>query len=92
MARVDLFRQTDQVLPPVTRRLRFKLFLKRVLRCVKKLATDKRLPRWLRAMICFGLIPLPWFFDEMALALSSVILIAFYRRLLQEAWETSHEA
>lgn len=48
-----------------------------------------RIPRPLRWLAAVGLLPLPGPFDEAVLLLVAVILFAFYRPQLREAWEQS---
>jgi hypothetical protein len=50
------------------------------------LARDGRIPRPLRAIVAFGLLPVPGPFDEAVLAVNGVILWIFYRDRLREAW------
>jgi hypothetical protein len=59
---------------------------RRTFRAVKIAATDKRIPRPLRAFAAFGLLPIPGPFDELILLLVAVPLALFYRGPLAEAW------
>jgi hypothetical protein len=63
--------------------------LRRLLRAVKLLARDGRIPRPLRGLAVFGVLPLPGPIDELALGLVGIALWVFYRPLLQEAWAAS---
>jgi hypothetical protein len=54
---------------------------------VRIAATDKRIPRPLRALAALGLLPIPGPFDELLLALVAVPLALFYRRPLADAWD-----
>jgi hypothetical protein len=63
--------------------------VKRLLRAVKLLARDGRIPRPLRGLAAFGLLPIPGPVDELVLLVVGVILWLFYRRTLTEAWAAS---
>jgi len=56
---------------------------------VRLLARDGRIPRPLRWLAAFGLLPLPGPLDEAALVLVGAVLWLFYRRTLREAWTAS---
>jgi hypothetical protein len=56
---------------------------------VKLLARDGRIPRPLRGLAAFGLLPIPGPIDELALLVVGVVLWLFYRRTLREAWAAS---
>ena len=60
--------------------------MRRLLRAVKLLARDGRIPKPLRAVAAFGLLPIPGPLDEAALVLVGAILWVFYRPTLREAW------
>jgi hypothetical protein len=66
-------------------------FLRRTFRAVRIAATDKRIPRPLRAFAALGLLPIPGPFDELILVLVVVPLALFYRGPLGEAWEHAAE-
>jgi hypothetical protein len=53
---------------------------------VRIAATDRRIPRPLRALAALGLLPIPGPFDELILLLVAVPLVLFYRRPLADAW------
>ena len=53
--------------------------MKRLLRAVKLLARDGRIPRPLRGLAAFGLLPIPGPVDELALLVVGVVLWLFYR-------------
>jgi hypothetical protein len=53
--------------------------MKRLLRAVKLLTRDGRIPRPLRGLAAFGLLPLPGPVDELALLVVGVVLWLFYR-------------
>lgn len=60
--------------------------MRRAMRAVAVLARDGRIPRPLRWLAVAGLAPIPGPLDEAALLLVAVILWAFYRPVLVEAW------
>jgi hypothetical protein len=59
---------------------------RRLIRAVKILARDGRIPRSLRGLVAFGVLPIPGPLDEVALLVVGVILWTFYRDRLREAW------
>lgn len=63
--------------------------MRRLLRAVKLLARDGRIPKPLRGLAAFGVLPIPGPIDELALVLVGVVLWLFYRRTLKEAWAAS---
>lgn len=62
-------------------------FLSRLLRAVKALARDGRVPRPLRWLAAFAILPIPGPLDEAALIVVGIVMLAFYRDALREAWE-----
>lgn len=54
---------------------------------MKLLARDGRIPRPLRGLVAFGLLPIPGPLDEAALLAVGVLLLAFYREPLRDAWQ-----
>ena len=60
--------------------------IRRLIRAVKILARDRRIPWPLRGLAALGLLPVPGPFDEAVLALVGAILYGFYREPLREAW------
>ena len=62
---------------------------RRLLRAVKLLVRDNRIPRPLRWLAALGLLPVPGPFDEAVLLVVAAILLGFYRRPLREAWRES---
>jgi hypothetical protein len=60
--------------------------LRRVLRAVRLLARDNRLPRWLRGLAAVGVAPIPGPFDEAVLLVVAAILWIGYRERLLAAW------
>lgn len=64
-------------------------FLRRVFRALRKLATDKRLPWWVRIMLVIGCIQIPVLpIDEIFLAASLTIIAIWYRAPLRDALAT----
>jgi hypothetical protein len=59
---------------------------RRLIRAVEILARDGRIPRPLRGLAVFGVLPIPGPFDEAVLLVVGLILWTFYRGRLQEAW------
>jgi hypothetical protein len=59
---------------------------RRLIRAVKILARDDRIPRPLRGLVAFGVLPIPGPFDEAVLVVSGFVLWVFYRDRLREAW------
>jgi len=74
---------------PVQRRVSLAAMLaaaRRLIRSVKILARDSRIPKPLRGLAAFGLLPIPGPIDEAALLVVGLILWALYRDTLREAW------
>ena len=63
--------------------------MRRLLRAVQLLARDGRIPKPLRGLAAFGLLPIPGPLDEAALLLVGTVLWLFYRRTLRDAWAAS---
>ena len=63
--------------------------MRRLVRAVRLLARDGRIPRPLRGLVAFGLLPLPGPLDELALLLAAALLSLFHRRVLKDAWAAS---
>jgi hypothetical protein len=59
---------------------------KRLVRSVRLLARDGKLPRWLRGLAAVGIAPLPGPFDEIVLLVVAAILWLGYRDRLRAAW------
>jgi len=59
---------------------------RRLIRAVKILARDGRIPKPLRGLAAFGVLPIPGPFDEAVLLIVGLLLLAFYRDSLREAW------
>jgi hypothetical protein len=64
-------------------------FVVRMIRAVRILARDGRIPRPLRGAAAFGLLPLPGPLDEAVLLLVGLVLSVFYRERLTEAWRAA---
>jgi hypothetical protein len=58
----------------------------RLIRAVKILSRDGRIPKSVRGLVAFGLLPIPGPFDEAALLVVGLILWMFYRDRLRQAW------
>jgi hypothetical protein len=67
-------------------------FLGRLIRAVRFLARDGRIPRPLRGAAAFGLPPLPGPLDEALLLLVGLVLALFYRERLTGAWRAAAQA
>ena len=63
--------------------------MRRLVRAVRLLVRDGRIPRPLRGLVAFGLLPLPGPLDEVALVVAAAFLWLFHRRALREAWTAS---
>ena len=63
--------------------------MRRLIRTVRLLARDGRIPRPLRGLVAFGLLPLPGPLDELALLVAGALLWVFHRRALRDAWAAS---
>jgi len=66
-----------------------RLRLGRVLRALKIVARDRRIPRPLRWLAGLGLLPIPGPFDEALLLLLAPVFLVFYRGPLAEAWRAA---
>lgn len=64
----------------------------RVLRSVRIVVRDGRIPRPLRWAGAAGALPVPGPFDEILLLLVAAILWLFYRDQLREAWRSAATA
>lgn len=56
--------------------------MRRHLSVARRLATDPSLPRWLRVLLIFGILPIPGPVDDLALVVGLVILLVFYRAVI----------
>ena len=61
-------------------------FVKRTARAVRIVVGHGGIPRPLRWLAAIGLLPVPGPFDEAVLLLAALILFAFYRDELRQAW------
>jgi hypothetical protein len=66
--------------------------MRRLLRAVRLLARDDRLPRWLRGLAAVGIAPIPGPFDEAVLLVVAAILWLGYRDRLRDAWRSAADA
>jgi hypothetical protein len=64
----------------------------RAVRGVKILARDRKIPRLLRWLAVFGLLPVPGPFDEAVLLLVAGLLFTFYPDRMREAWRVAGAA
>jgi hypothetical protein len=60
--------------------------IRRTIRAVRILATDGRIPWWLRGLAAFGLLPIPGPVDEAVLVLVGAVLYVLHRDSMQDAW------
>ena len=65
---------------------------RRLVRAVKILARDRRIPKPLRGLAAFGVLPIPGPVDEAVLLVVGLAMLAFYREALREAWTESARA
>jgi hypothetical protein len=61
-------------------------WLRRLLRAMKLVARDERIPRPLRWIAGLALLPIPGPVDEVILVLIAPVFLVFYRGPLREAW------
>ena len=59
---------------------------RRLILAVKILSLDHRIPKPLRGLAAFGVLPIPGPFDEAVLFAVGLLLWAFYREALRDAW------
>ena len=62
--------------------------MKRLIRALKLAARDPRIPRPVRAVAAFGLLPIPGPVDELVLILIAPVLL-LYREPLRDAWSNA---
>jgi len=58
----------------------------KLVRAMKILLKDNRVPRPLRGAAAFGALPIPGPFDEAVLLTVAFIMLVFYPHTLREAW------
>ena len=61
-------------------------FCLRVVRAMRVLARDERVPRPVRWLAAIGLLPIPGPVDEIVLILVAPVFFTFYREEAHEAW------
>jgi hypothetical protein len=61
----------------------------RLFRALRIAAADPRIPRPLRWLAAFGLLPIPGPVDEAILLIVAVPLALFYRGPLRDAWHAA---
>ena len=61
--------------------------MRRHLRVAKALAQDPSIPRWLRWMLLFGLLPIPGPVDDLVVVVAAVILVTFYRHRIRHHYD-----
>jgi hypothetical protein len=66
-------------------------FIARTLRATALLARDGRIPKPLRWLAAFALLPIPGPVDEAVLLLLAPILFVFHREKMREAWLSAGE-
>ena len=64
-------------------------FWRHLLATATALARDARIPRWLRWLFAFGLMPIPLFFDELALIVATALMAVFHHRTVREVWKAT---
>ena len=67
-------------------------FLERTIRTVRLAASDPRIPKPLRVLAGFGLLPIPGPVDEAVLLVVAVPLALLYREPLADAWRRAATA
>ena len=67
-------------------------FLERTIRAVRLAARDPRIPKPLRVLAGFGLLPIPGPVDEAVLLVVAVPLALLYREPLADAWRRAATA
>ena len=64
-------------------------FFARTVRATRILVGDRRIPRPLRWIGGFALLPIPGPFDEAVLLLLAPVFLIFYRQPMREAWRSA---
>jgi hypothetical protein len=62
------------------------MLIRRIIRAMKLIAVDKRIPRPLRWIAGIGLLPIPGPVDEAVLVLVAPVFLLFYRKPMRDAW------
>lgn len=62
--------------------------MRRHLRVARCIATDRRVPRWLRGLLIFGILPIPGPVDNVALIVGLLVLAVWHRPLIAEHYRT----
>jgi hypothetical protein len=76
---------------PTEARAPVRAFLKRTARAVRIVVGHKGIPRPIRWLAGFALLPIPGPFDEAVLLVVAAILFLFYRAELRQAWKDAAE-
>jgi hypothetical protein len=63
--------------------------MRRLLRATKILVRDGRIPRPLRWLAAFAIMPIPGPVDEVVLLVLAPLLLAFHREPMREAWRAA---
>jgi hypothetical protein len=65
--------------------------LRRLIGAVKILVRDGRVPKPLKGLAAFGILPIPGPVDEAALLIVALVLWVFCRGPMREAWMLARE-
>jgi hypothetical protein len=63
--------------------------VRHLLRAAKVLARDQSVPSWIRWLFVFGLLPIPLFFDELALIVATGLMLLSHRAAVLRAWRST---
>jgi hypothetical protein len=66
--------------------------MRRLLRATRILVRDGRIPRPLRWLAAFAILPIPGPVDEAALLVLAPLLLAFHREPMRDAWRAAARA
>ena len=61
--------------------------MNRHLRTARHVARDPRVPRWVRALLLIGILPIPGPVDEIGLVVGLVVLVVLYRPVIREHYQ-----
>jgi hypothetical protein len=64
-------------------------FVRRTARAVRLVVGHDEIPRPIRWLAAFGLLPIPGPLDEAVLLFVALILFVFYRQELRQAWRNA---